>query len=107
MAWQTVVARRARTFVPPEAGALAVRFRTTAEKLRGGGFELRDVSRALGESWEGRSRERFMLDFGPRPGQLESVAQWLEQAARQLEATEVTVWETVEQVVWVPGPARE
>jgi uncharacterized protein YukE len=107
MPWQTVTVQRPRTFVPPEAVALAARFRRAAEKLRGNGSELRDVSLGLDESWAGRSHDRFMLDFGPRPGQLKSVAQWLEAAARRLEATEVTVWEPVEQLVWVAGPVAE
>ena len=101
MPWLNITARRPRTFVPPEAGELAARFRKTAEKLRGNGSDLRRVSGAFDGTWQGRSRERFMLDFGSRPGQLESVAQWLEMAAGQLERTEVTVWETEEQVVWV------
>jgi hypothetical protein len=46
-----------------------------------------------------------MLDFGSRPGQLESAAEWAEVVARQLERTEVTVWETVEQEMWVPETA--
>jgi len=105
MPWVTTTVRRARTFVPPEAGALAARFRKAARQLRGGGSDLRGVSGELGGSWAGGSRERFMLDFGSRPGQLESVAQWLEMAAGQLERTEVTVWETEGQVVWVAETA--
>ena len=105
MPWVTTIIRRARTFVPPEAGALAARFRKAARQLREGGSDLRGVSGELGGSWVGRSRERFMLDFGSRPGQLESAAEWAEVVARQLERTEVTVWETEEQKVWVPETA--
>ena len=46
-----------------------------------------------------------MLDFGSRSGQLESAAEWAEVVARQLERTEVTVWETEEQQVWVSETA--
>src|SRR3989337_3714826 len=101
MPWVTVTTRRPHTFVPPEAGALATRFRKTAEKLRGDGSELQSVSGAFEGTWRGLSHDRFVLDFGPRPGQLDSAAQWLEMAAGQLERTEVTVWGTAEQVVWV------
>ncbi len=105
MPWMTMSARRPHTFVPPEAGELAARFRKTAERLRGAGSDLRSVSSAFEGTWQGRSHERFVLDFGHRPGQMESAAEWLEMAARELERTEVTVWETEEQELWVPETA--
>jgi len=106
MPWMTITTRRPRTFVPPEAGWLAAYFRKTAEKFRGIGSDLRRVPTVLDETWDGVSRDRFMLDFEPRPGRMEAVALWLEFAARQIAATEVTVWETVEQQVWAADPVE-
>ncbi len=105
MPWMTVIARRPRTFVPPEAVALGDHFRKAAKQLRAGGSDFRGVSTELAGSWAGLSRERFMLDFGSRPGRLESAAEWAETMAGQLERIEVTVWETEENQVWVPETA--
>jgi uncharacterized protein YukE len=101
MPWTTVTVRVAHTFVPPEATSLAARFRKAAGEIRGGGTDLRGIWDGLDQTWDGVSNDRFNLEFGPRPGQVGGLAEWLEAAAGDLERTEVTVWETEEQLVWV------
>jgi uncharacterized protein YukE len=101
MPWETISVRVAHTFVPPEAIALASRFRKVAGEFHGDSGDLRSIWDSLDQTWDGVSNDRFRLEFGPRPGQLEAIAEWLEAAAGDLEGTEVTVWETEERLVWV------
>lgn len=101
MPWTTITVRVARTFVPPEASELAAEFRRTAGEFRGESGDLRGIWDGLDQTWDGVSNDRFNLEFGPRPGQLNALAEWLEAAAGDLERTEVTIWETEERLVWV------
>ncbi|OFV84398.1 MAG: hypothetical protein A2W26_10415 [Acidobacteria bacterium RBG_16_64_8] len=101
MPWTTITVRVSRTFVPPEASALAAQLRRTAGEIRRESGDLRSTWDGLDQTWDGVSNDRFNLEFGPRPGQVDGLAEWLEAAAGDLERTEVTIWETEERVVWV------
>jgi len=78
--------------------------------LAGGAHEARSAGSVPAEHIHpevvGAMRE-LGVDLSERtPHRLERTdAEWAEVVARQLERTEVTVWETEEQKVWVPETA--
>lgn len=92
-----VQVRKERWFVPPEAHTIAAQFRTQAGVIRDQATALRKAKSTLDSSWEGNSKNKFMAEFDPMPGNLDSYAAWLEQAANKIERTQAMeyyyVWE--------------
>jgi uncharacterized protein YukE len=105
MAWKTVTRKRPVSNVPPEAFEIAASFRTAADKIRQLSAELRSTGAALDSIWEGNAKNRFMDAYQSQPGDLESYAAWLDNAARQIEAIRVTTWETFTENIWESDPA--
>lgn len=85
-----------RTFVPPEAHKIAADFRRAARESRQLASQLRSVGGTLNSTWEGNSKNQFMGEFNPEPGNLDSYASYLEQCARNIEHIKVTIWEEKE-----------
>jgi WXG100 family type VII secretion target len=105
MAWKTVTKKRPISISPPEAVEIAASFRTAAEKIRQLSAELRSMGAAIDSMWEGNAKNRFMDAYQSQPGDLESYAAWLDNAARQIEAIRVTTWETITETIWEADPA--
>ena len=91
---QTQTIKVPNTFIPPEARQIAAAFRAAAAQVRAQASSLKGVGYTLNSSWEGNSKNNFMGDFSPEPGNVESYASWLEDRARDIEHMKVTVWET-------------
>ena len=75
-------------FIPNEAHSIAAQFRTQAGAIRDQANTVGKAKNTLDASWEGNSKNKFMLLFDPMPGNLGSYASWLEQAANQIENTQ-------------------
>jgi uncharacterized protein YukE len=104
MGWKTVKKKRPKWIVPPEAPGIASSFRSAAGKLRGVSGNLRSVGGELDGSWEGNSKNLFMADFSPEPGNVDSFASWLDGAASRIESMTVMIWETYTEREWEPDP---
>ena len=74
-------------FIPPEAHTIAGQFRAQAGAIREQANALGKAKNTLEGSWEGNSKNNFMQMFDPTPGNLNSFASWLEQAAKIIENT--------------------
>ena len=85
-----------RTFIPPEAHSIANNFRQTASEVRRLAGQLNEIGNTLNATWEGRSKNNFMGEFNPEPGNLNSFADYLESCAQNVERMTVTVWEEKE-----------
>lgn len=85
--------RVARTFVPPEAAQIAAEFNKAANDAINLSNQLSNISGTLESTWEGNSKNSFMGDFSPEPGNLRSYAQYLRNCAHQISQIRVTVWE--------------
>lgn len=96
--------RRSRTFVPPEAQAIAARWRAIATELRTTASSLRALLSTLEGSWEGNAEQRFMAECGQLPGNLDNCAGLLELVASRAQSMTVTEWYTAVERVWVAEP---
>jgi WXG100 family type VII secretion target len=104
MPWETRTRKVKRSFVPDEATRLASRFKTAAEQVREISAQSVAIRDKLDDTWEGKSADTFVEDHEELLQLLASYASSLEEAANRLGTKEVTIWETVEERVWVPGP---
>ena len=75
-------------FIPKEAHTIADKVRAQARAIRKQANALRKAKNTLDGSWEGNSKSNFMQKFDPTPGNLNSYASWLEQAAKKIETTQ-------------------
>lgn len=92
-----------RTFVPPEAGRIAARWRGIAKEIREIALNLRSIGDSLNTTWEGTSQERFMAEYSSLPGNVEGCADLLDSLASQVASTTVTEEVEVTRWVWDPG----
>ena len=104
MPWETRTIKVKRSYVPQEAIKLASRFQTAAEQVREISAQSVSISDKLDDTWEGKSAVTYIEDHEQLLQLLARFASSLEEAANRIGATKVTVWETVEERVWVPGP---
>jgi uncharacterized protein YukE len=104
MPWETRTRKVKRSFVPPEAIRLSARFNTAAEQVREISVQSVSIRDKLDDTWEGKSRDTYIDDHEKLLQLLARFASSLEEAANRIGAKEVTIWETVEERVWVPGP---
>jgi len=81
---------------PPEAKEIAASFRRSASEVRNLAVQVQAIGNQLNATWEGKSKVRFMGDFSPEPGNLNSYADYLENCARKIESIEVIIWEEKE-----------
>lgn len=72
-------------FTPPEAHNIASQFRSQARVIREQANAIRKARSTLDGSWEGNSKNNFVSQLDPVPGNLDSYAQWLESAANEIE----------------------
>ena len=99
---KTMRIRVPKTIVPGEAREIAGRFRQAANEARSLSSQLQGVGGHLDATWEGVSKNRFMDEFNPAPGNLLDYANYLEQCASKIERMTVIIWEEKE----VEGPDR-
>ena len=85
-----------KTFVPKEAHAIAGNFRRAAGEARTLAAQLGRLGNHFNTTWEGNSKNNFMGDFSPEPGNLYEYANYLERCANDIERTTVTIWEEKE-----------
>jgi uncharacterized protein YukE len=104
MPYQTISVRRARHFTPDEAHTIAAELRAIASEARNLAARLRTINGNLEATWEGQAKNRFLVNFSCEPSVGESSASWLEAEAQRISSITVTVWETVSERLWVPGP---
>lgn len=107
MPWETRTKKVKRSFIPEEATRLASRFRTAAEQVREISVQSVSIRDQLDETWEGKSADKFIEDHEQLLQLLTRFASSLEEAANRIGTKEVTIWETVEEQVWVPGPREQ
>jgi WXG100 family type VII secretion target len=107
MPWETRTRKVKRSFVPPEATKLASRFQAAAERVREISAQSVGIRDKLDDTWEGKSADTFVEDHEELLQLLARYASSLEEAANRLGTKEVTIWETVEERVWVPGPREQ
>ena len=79
-------------FIPDEASTIASQFRSQARVIREQATALRKTKTTLDTSWEGNSKNKFMYEFDPMPGKLDSYSTWLENAATKIETTQAMVY---------------
>ena len=87
----------ARTFVPPEAHAIAEEFRRAANELCSSSGNLNSIRATLDGNWLGQSKNLFFEAFGNQPAAVNSLAEWLTNSANTIENIHVTIY------VEVPG----
>jgi WXG100 family type VII secretion target len=104
MPWETRTRRVKRSFVPPEANKLASRFQSAAEQVREISSQSVSIRDELDDTWEGKSADTFNEDHEQLLRLLARFVSSLEETAHRIGAKEVTIWETVEERVWIPGP---
>jgi len=102
MPWETIKVRRTRTFIPPEVTRVANQLRAAAEKARELAEKCDSIQYELDETWEGKSQETFTEYREEQSNLLRKFSAELSQAADRVGAKEVTVWEMVEEIIWVP-----
>jgi uncharacterized protein YukE len=107
MPWETRSRKVKRSFVPSESIRLASRFRTAAEQVREISAQSVSIRDKLDDTWEGKSADTFIEDHEQLLQLLARFASSLEEAANRFSTKEVTIWETVEEQVWVPGPREQ
>jgi len=104
MPWETIEVRRPITFVPPEATRIASTFRAAAADVRALAGQSQSSVVSLDPTWEGRSHTRFHEEYHPGADRLAKLAEWLDDAASRIARIEVTIWETVQERVWIREP---
>jgi uncharacterized protein YukE len=82
-----------RTIHPPEAKEIANKFRRAASEARKLAGQIQKIGSTLNSTWEGNSKESFMAEFTPEPGNLNSFADYLEECAQKIESIEVEIWD--------------
>jgi WXG100 family type VII secretion target len=104
MPWETRTRKVKRSFIPPEATKLASRFQAAAEQAREISAQSMSIRDKLDDTWEGKSADTYIEDHQQLLQLLARFANSLEETANRIGTKEVTIWETVEERVWVPGP---
>jgi uncharacterized protein YukE len=107
MPWETRTRKVKRSFIPEEATRLASRYQTAAEQVREISAQSISIRDQLDETWEGKSANKFIEDHAQLLHLLSRFANFLEEAAHRIGTKEVTIWETVQEQVWVPGPREQ
>ena len=107
MPWETRTRKVKRSFIPPESTKLASRFQTAAEQVREISTQSLSIRDKLDDTWEGKSADTYIEDHEQLLQLLMRFASYLEETATRLGTKEVTIWETVEERVWVPGPREQ
>ena len=87
--------RVAKTFVPPEAHAIAEQFRSAANQLRTSSESLNQIGATLDSNWSGHSKELFFDLYRNHPTAVNAMADWLLDRANYIENIHVTVWEEI------------
>jgi uncharacterized protein YukE len=87
--------RVAKTFVPPEAHAIAEQFRHAANQLRTSSESLNQIGSTLDSSWSGHSKELFFDLYRNHPAAVNAMADWLMDRANYVENIYVTIWEEI------------
>jgi uncharacterized protein YukE len=87
--------RVAKTFVPPEAHAIADQFRRAANQLRTSSENLNQISGVLDNGWLGHSKELFFDLYRNQPTAVNAMADWLTDRANYVENIHVTIWEEI------------
>ena len=107
MPWETRTRKVKRSSVPHEATRLASRFQTAAEQVREISAQSVSIRDKLDDTWEGKSADTFIEDHDQLLQLLARFVNSLEEAANRIGVKEVTIWETVEEQVWVQGPREQ
>jgi hypothetical protein len=102
MPYRRMLTRVPRTFVPPEAKAIAEELRSIAAETRAMGAKLGLGAKPLDELLEGLFDQSAFQGLQPIAQNTGALAEWVEAQARRIETTQVTVWEDVWEEVWVP-----
>ena len=91
---------RTKEVKPEGAVEDAAAFRAVAHRCRALGDQLRGFHVNLENVWEGNSKERFFHDHGftTTPVEMDLLAEWLDDQARQIDGRRVTI----EYTVYVP-----
>jgi hypothetical protein len=91
---------RTKEIRPEGAVEDAAAFRRAAQRCREYGDRLRGFQSNLDQVWAGRSKERYFHDHGfeATPVDMDLLAEWLEDQARQIDGKRVTI----EYIVLVP-----
>ena len=88
---------RTKEVKPEGAVEDAAAFRAVARRCRSFRDQLRGLHTNLENVWEGKSKERFFHDHGfvATPVDIDLLAEWLEDQARQIDGRRVTIEYTV------------
>ena len=103
MPYIRIPVQRKHTFLPSEAGEIGGAWRSLAGQVRTVGSVLHGLGGQLDVSWEGNSKQAFMVDYGPVLGTTESSVDLLESLAGEVARICVTEWETEWEEVWSAG----
>ncbi len=82
----------AKTFVPPEAHAIAEEFRRAANDLYSSSGNLNSIRATLDSNWLGQSKNLFFEAFANQPATVNSLAEWLMNSAHTIENIHVTIY---------------
>lgn len=78
-----------RRIKPTEAGEIASRFRSAANRVSELAARLERAANELDPTWEGNSRDYFFADYAPTPTQLKTCAETLNRLATEIDSITV------------------